>query len=183
METDKDRELSLPSELVAAFKDRAAVEADVWRRLTPSQRARALTRFEALRRWDGGRGELGVEAAATLAGDMSVSRFYRIAAEWRDAPSLASLGVFARAGARKSKVGSDVLDALTDAARQVILLFGDMSTSALVDMSPNSRITCRAASVNASRTSLPTFDLRAPARAKTPSEAREGASRHSAAMR
>lgn len=133
MGKDHDREVLLPSELVAAFQDRAAGESDVWRRLTPAQRARALARFEALRCWDGGRGELDVVAAAALAGDMSVSRFYRIAAEWRDTPSLASLGVFARAGARKSKVGSDVLDALSDAARQVVLLFGDMSTSALVD--------------------------------------------------
>ncbi|WP_294293735.1 hypothetical protein [uncultured Sphingomonas sp.] len=133
MNLEPDRDVSLPRELAAAFKDRAADEADVWRRLSPAQRTRALTRFEALRGWGGGRGELDVEAAAALAGDMSVSRFYRIAAEWRDTPSLASLGVFARAGARKSKVGSDVLDALVDAARQVILLHGDMSTSALVD--------------------------------------------------
>ena len=45
---------------------RAAGEADVWRRLTPAQRARALARFAALRQWDGGRGELDVVSADDL---------------------------------------------------------------------------------------------------------------------
>lgn len=134
MEPDPDRDVALPPQFAEAFKsDGVAGEADVWRRLTPAQRLRAITRFEALRRWEDGRGRIDVEEAARLAGDMSISRFYRIAAEWRRAPSLASLGVFARGGARKSKLGDDVLDALSTAARQAILLHGRMSTSALVD--------------------------------------------------
>lgn len=134
MEREPERDVPLPPELAAAFEaDRVESEAEAWRRLTPAQRQRAMTRFEVLGRWDGGRGGIDVEEAARLAGDMSVSRFYRIAAEWRASPSVASLGVFARAGTRKSKLGDDVLDALSIAARQAILLHGRMSTSALVD--------------------------------------------------
>ncbi|HZG09092.1 MAG TPA: hypothetical protein VEZ70_08950 [Allosphingosinicella sp.] len=125
------REIMLPPDLaIAVGTDRVDGEVEVWRRLTPAQRARAVQRFEALRRWWGG---TRVEDAARIAGEISVSRFYRIAAEWRSSPSLASLGIFAGARARRSKLGDDVLDALSAAARQVVLLHGDMSTRALVD--------------------------------------------------
>ena len=124
---------ALPAELSASLDaEQLAAEATVWRGLTPSQRARALKRFEALKRWNNGRGELDAEAAARLA-DISTSRFYRIAADWRSSRSFRSLGVFARPGARKPKLDSGVVDALANAARQAILLHGDMSTSALVD--------------------------------------------------
>ena len=131
MTADSEQKIFLPPELATALgPDRVDREAEIWRRLTPAQRARAVQRFEALFRWWGG---AGVEEAAEAAGGLSVSRFYRIASEWRASPSLASLGVFARAGARRSKLGEGVLDALSAAAAQVVLLHGDMSTSALVD--------------------------------------------------
>ena len=43
-------------------------------------------------------GEQGLEDAVRLSG-LSRSRFYRVAADWRTSPTLASLGAFAGVGA------------------------------------------------------------------------------------
>lgn len=126
-------EPSLPPALADSLdRKRLTAEEKDWLRLTAGQRSRALKRFDALTQWRDGKGDIDVEAAAHLAG-VSPSRFYRIASEWRDSPSLASLGVFARGGPRKPKVSNDVVDALSKAARDAVLLHGDMSVSALVD--------------------------------------------------
>lgn len=107
------------------------MEGKTWRHLSASQRARALVRVEALRRWADGRGEIPADDAAKIAG-MSTKRFYRIASEWRGNRSLTALGIYARASSRNPKVSSSLLEAISAAARQAILLYGNLSTSALV---------------------------------------------------
>lgn len=125
----------LPPALIEAMEpDRVERESEIWADLTASQRARAVARLEALKQWQGGNGSVDITGAARLA-DVSASRFYRIASEWRNNPSLAALGVFARSGARmrKPKVSPEVVNRLSAAARKAILLWGDASVSALVD--------------------------------------------------
>ncbi|MFN3727472.1 MAG: hypothetical protein ACK4SZ_14345 [Allosphingosinicella sp.] len=133
METDPQLASPPPSALMEAL-DPECVDQEwrVWSDLSASQRTRAVARLEALDRWRDGRGDLDVVEAAKLA-DVSVSRFYRIASDWRANPSIAALGIFARARARRPKVSAEVVDRLGTAARQAVLMFGDLSISALVD--------------------------------------------------
>jgi hypothetical protein len=107
-------------------------QARIWAELSPAQRGSAVGRLEALEEWSDGRGGVDVAQASAMAG-VSVSRFYRIAAEWRDAPSLSALGVFAHGRTRRPKVADDVVERLATAARQAALLHGGSSVSALVE--------------------------------------------------
>jgi hypothetical protein len=124
---------SLPPYLGQALSPQAMdAQARIWSGLSPAQRRAALGRLAALNGWDNGQGGIDVASAADMAG-VSVSRFYRIAAEWRDSPSLAALGVFARGRTRKPKVADDVVERLAAAARRAVLIHGKSSVSALVE--------------------------------------------------
>lgn len=130
---DQTAASALPSGLAKALRpDALEAQAGIWSGLTPGQRKTALDRLAALKGWDNGRGKLDVTTAATKAG-VGVSRFYRIAAEWRDGPSLAALGVFAHGRPRKPKVANELVARLATAARQAVLLHGGSSISALVE--------------------------------------------------
>ena len=132
MDEDAISPLQLPETLAARVPpDLLDAERALWGRLSASQRARATARLKALEQWNHGKGEIDATAAAQIA-EMKINRFYRVAAAWRDAPSLAALGVFVRADTRKPKISPDVLQKLATAARQSILLHGDISLSALV---------------------------------------------------
>lgn len=132
MEQDAISPLELPETLAALVPpDLLDAERLRWVGLSASQRARATARLKALERWNHGKGEIDAAAAAQIA-EMKINRFYRVAAAWRDAPSLAALGVFVRPDARKPKISPDVLEKLAAAARKATLLYGDISLSALV---------------------------------------------------
>lgn len=125
---------ALPSILATAFNGTVpAKELDAWTRLSPAQRARALQRVEALSAWNDGRGEIGAAEAALKAG-VGLSRFYRLAAEWRAGPSLAAVGTFASSRPRGSKFDADAINALQAAVPQVVRLNGGASVTRLVEL-------------------------------------------------
>lgn len=123
--------MTMPSELVEAVQLDADRAEKMWASLTASQRGRVEKRFRALLLWNDGRGETNVAEAAEAAG-VSVSRFYRIAAEWRKSRSFESLGVFAGSIERRSKIAPEVAASLSEAAREAVMMFGGASTSELV---------------------------------------------------
>lgn len=80
-----------------------------WYSMTPKQRIKVTKRLEAITAWHDG--ELDIVSAIDASG-LSRSRFYTVAARWREAPSLASLGGFAGAGGARAKLNPDVINAL-----------------------------------------------------------------------
>ena len=60
---------------------------------------------------------------------LSRSRFYRLAADWRAAPSLAALGTFAGAGASRPRLDPDAVNALQAIVADVVRLNADASVS------------------------------------------------------
>ncbi|WP_433909827.1 hypothetical protein [Sphingomonas yabuuchiae] len=90
---------------------------DRWAAMTAAQRRRASDRLEAIEGWN--RGTIPIETALASTG-LSRSRFYRMAAEWRSTPSLATLGTFAGTGGTKSKFDGPVINALQAAVAKVV---------------------------------------------------------------
>lgn len=80
-----------------------------WFAMTPKQRQKVDVRLQAITSWH--EGVIGIDEAVKASG-LSRSRFYTVAARWREAPSLASLGGFTGAGGAHQKVDSDVINAL-----------------------------------------------------------------------
>jgi hypothetical protein len=108
-------------------------ERELWDRLTVGQRERSSRRLDAIIDWNGGHGELTADAAAKAAG-LSLSRFYRLAAEWRHASSLSVLGAFALPLSRRSKFDGDVINALQAKVGSVVSQNGGVSVTSLVDL-------------------------------------------------
>jgi hypothetical protein len=108
-------------------------ERELWERLTVKQREKASRRLGAIVGWNGGFGQLTADAATKAAG-LSLSRFYRLAAEWRHAPSLSVLGTFAVPLSRRSKFEPDVINALQAKVAAVVSQNDGVSVSGLVDL-------------------------------------------------
>lgn len=96
-----------------------------------AERATALRRIEAFASW--GRGELDIDAAAAAAG-LSRSRFYRLAAEWRAAPSLSALGVGAAGGRRRSRLDPAAVNRLQSVVPEIVRMNVGASVSRLVSL-------------------------------------------------
>lgn len=126
---------SSPDDVVAAAFGGTvpASEAAAWAKLTPAQRDRAGRRLAALLEWAEGTGALGATDAAVRA-DVSLSRFYRIAAAWREAPTLAALGTFAAGTGRKTKLVAHAVNALQSALPRVVGLNRGAAVSTLVEL-------------------------------------------------
>ncbi|WP_133366505.1 hypothetical protein [Qipengyuania sediminis] len=97
-----------------------------WETLTPSRRGDAETRFEIFEGWESG--ELEAEEAIRRFG-RSPSRFYRLAAQWRQRPNLAALGVGGSAPRRRAKLDPDVVNRLQSRVAEVVRLNADASVS------------------------------------------------------
>lgn len=80
-----------------------------WFVMTPKQRQKVTLRLGAISSWH--EGKIDINEAVKASG-LSRSRFYTVAARWREAPSLASLGGFTGAGGARQKVDGDVINAL-----------------------------------------------------------------------
>lgn len=100
-----------------------------WTKLNEQQQALASVRLAAFRSWRAG--ELDVDRAAEAAG-LSRSRFYRLAAEWRSAPSLAALGVLAGLGGARARLDPDAVNALQAKVAEVVRLNADASVAETV---------------------------------------------------
>jgi hypothetical protein len=97
--------------------------------MTATQRKKAEARIKAFEEWH--EGILGTDAAVKASG-VSRSRFYRLAAEWRAARSLASLGALRGSGAAVAKLDSDAVNALQAVIPDIVRLNEGARVSQLV---------------------------------------------------
>ncbi len=102
-----------------------------WNAMTAGQRRRASDRLKAIEGWNSG--TLEIESALKLT-ELSRSRFYRMAAEWRAAPSLTALGAFAGTGGTKSRLDPDAVNALQAVVAEVVSINAGASVSQLVSL-------------------------------------------------
>lgn len=97
-----------------------------WESLTPARRREAASRFALFDQWEAG--ELSAEEAVSRFGK-SPSRFYRLAAQWREKPSLEALGVGIRAPRTRERLDPAVVNALQAKVSHVVRLHADASVS------------------------------------------------------
>lgn len=97
--------------------------------MTPAQRSKARARLAAFQAWISGK--MGINEAVKASG-LSRSRFYRLAAEWRSAPSLAALGAFTGGGSARQRLDSDAVNALQSVVADIVRLNAGASVSQLV---------------------------------------------------
>lgn len=97
--------------------------------MTIAQRARARDRLDAITAWRAG--EMPLDRALTASG-LSRTRFYTVAAEFRAAGTLESLGAFAGAGASRERLDPDVVNALQAVVPEVVAMNKGASVSQLV---------------------------------------------------
>lgn len=97
--------------------------------LTPAQRSKAVARYRAFHGWQSR--ELSFDEAVAASG-LSRSRFYRLAADWRAAPSLAALGVSSNAKVPRERLDPVAVGKLQSVVADVVRLNEGASTSQLV---------------------------------------------------
>lgn len=102
-----------------------------WESLTPSKREEAEKRFAIFEAWR--EGEMGAGEAIARFGKSS-SRFYRLAAQWSEKPSLEALGVGARAPRTRSKLDPEIVNALQAKVAEVVRLNADASVRRQVEL-------------------------------------------------
>lgn len=102
---------------------------EAWGVMTPSQRARARDRLAAIVSWQ--KGEMKLDEAMKVS-DLSRTRFYTVAAEFRAAGTLASLGAFAGAGASRQRLNPEAVNALQAVVAEVVATNEGASISELV---------------------------------------------------
>lgn len=102
-----------------------------WDTLTPARRRDAEARFEVFEEW--AQGNLSAEEAIARFGK-SPSRFYRLAAQWRERPGLDALGVGIRAPRSRAKLDPDIVNALQAKVAEVVRLNADASVSRQTDL-------------------------------------------------
>lgn len=100
-----------------------------WAEMTVGQRAKAAKRLAAFRGWQSG--EMNLDYAVAASG-LSRSRFYRLAAAWKAAPSLAALGVSTGSGAARERLDPEAVNALQAVVKEVVMLNEGASVSQLV---------------------------------------------------
>lgn len=101
-------------------------ERDRWESLTPSRRGDAEARFVIFEKWKDG--DLDADEAIRQFGK-SPSRFYRLAAQWRQLPNLTALGVGISAPRTRSKLDSDVVNRLQSKVSEVVRMNADASVN------------------------------------------------------
>lgn len=112
----------LPDSLPKADRER-------WSGLTDAQRETASARLAAFVAWrDGG---IDVDTAAAKV-RLSRSRFYRLAAAWRGAPSLAALGVSPAVDGARSRLDPEAINALQGKVGEVVRLNAGASVAEIV---------------------------------------------------
>ena len=102
-----------------------------WDTLTPARRRDAEARFDVFEQWT--QGNLSAEEAIGRFGK-SPSRFYRLAAQWRERPGLDALGVGVRAPRSRAKLDPHIVNALQSKVAEVVRLNADASVSRQADL-------------------------------------------------
>jgi len=99
-----------------------------WHQMTANQRAIALARIEAFDGWLAKKQRIDDCVAAS---GLSKSRFYRLAAEWREMPCLNALGAQRGSGGGGKKLNSDAVNALQAVLPDLVRMNVDASVSQL----------------------------------------------------
>ena len=95
-------------------------ELELWASMPTDRREKSLERIPVLRRWVEEPGEMTAAEAAGLTG-MALSRFYEVAAAWKAAPTLASLGTFAkRPGRRGERLDPEAVNAIQSVLPRIV---------------------------------------------------------------
>lgn len=97
--------------------------------MTPTQRDKALLRLEVIDAYSSG--AISLSAALERTG-LSRGRFYSLAAGWREALSLSSLGVLAGSGSTRARLDPDVVNRLQAQVGNVVRLNAGANVSQLV---------------------------------------------------
>jgi hypothetical protein len=111
------------AEFIAGLSD---ADREQWASLTPTRRREAETRFEVFEAWNAG--TIDAQNAIQRIGK-SPSRFYRLAAEWREKPSLDALGVGIRAPRKREKLDPAVVNRLQAKVGEIVRLYADLSVA------------------------------------------------------
>ena len=105
-----------------------------WDLMDLATRKRTLKRLQAIQLWEAKAPGVTAVKAAKRAG-VGISRFYKMAADWRDTGSLDALGtVKASSRKRASKLNSEVVNALQAVVARVVAQNDDASVAKLVHM-------------------------------------------------
>lgn len=107
----------------------SAADRDEWLGLTRLQRKNALVRAESFDAWIAGTLD---RETALLRTDLSSSRFYRLAAAWRENRTLKALGAQAGSGAKRRKFKSKGVNAIQAKVAEVVRFNIDDNVSFLV---------------------------------------------------
>jgi len=106
----------------------------VWKGMDPATRKRTARRLRAIMDWDDASQGLTAVAAAELAG-VGISRFYKMAAEWRDTGSLEALGtVKGASGRRATKLDAATINALQSVVPKVVAQNDGVPVTGLVKL-------------------------------------------------
>lgn len=100
-----------------------------WAGMTMSQRNRARQRLDAIVAWREGRMAL---ADALAASGLSRTRFYAVAAAFKDSGDLEALGAFAGAGAARQRLDPEAVNALQAVVANVVAMNKGASINQLV---------------------------------------------------
>ncbi len=104
---------------------------DRWTALTAAQRRRAVTRISAIERWNDD--SIPIDLAEQESG-LSRSRFYRMAADWRAAPSLSALGISIGTVGTRTRLDPQAVNALQAIVSDVVAMNAGASVSQLVQL-------------------------------------------------
>lgn len=115
------------AELPASLPD---TDRELWNGMTAAQRRRAADRLDAVEKWNAG--AVSIESAVGSTG-LSRSHFYRMAAEWRSAPSLRVLGSFAVGGGTRSRLDPVAVNALQAVVARVVRMNAGATVKELVE--------------------------------------------------
>lgn len=122
--------MKFPADLLSSPP--TASQRTTWEGLDDSARKVTRERLEAIRAWEKRTGGIAAKEAAKRA-DVGLSRFYKMAAEWRETGDLEALGTIkARQGRRSSKLDGEVVNALQSVVAGVVARNEDASVSKLV---------------------------------------------------
>lgn len=121
-DVDSVDEAAFPSPLPESDRPR-------WDGMTVTQRSRARRRLDAIVAWRAG--ELPL-AQAIEAADLSRTRFYAVAAAFKDAGDLESLGAFAGTGAARQRLDPNAVNALQAVVAEVVATNRGASVNQLV---------------------------------------------------
>lgn len=101
--------------------------------MSESARESSLCRLEAIADFQKTKGGITAAVAAERLG-LKISRFYKMAADWKSTNSLASLGTIPVKRSRRTKLKPEIIAKLNAVVPRVVAMNADLSVARLVDL-------------------------------------------------